>query len=286
MSEPTERLRTLARRLSDSYLAHCRPCAILLVGSAASGDADAYSDLDLLLYYDQTPAEEALAEARQEIGAERFRGTRAPDGSSYGERYYIGGLQCQVGHVTTGGFEREIAKLLVDLELNEELPKIMSGLFEGLPLYGEDLVEGWRREAAYTEPLQRAMIQKHWRFFPWWYFEEKLLARDATVWRYDVLVQSAYNIVGVLAALNRLYFSTFEFKRADKFLARLEVAPPNLAARLDALFDADERASTGELERLVEETQALVAEHFTDIDLSLQWGGTPTPPGSRAKRWA
>jgi hypothetical protein len=114
--------------------------------------------------------------------------------------------------------------------------------------YGEDLVEWWRREAAYTEPLQRATIQKHWRFFPWWYFEEKLRARDATVWRYDVLVQSAYNIVGVLAALNRVYFSKVEFKRADKFLARLEVAPPNLAARLNALFDLDERASTDELE--------------------------------------
>jgi hypothetical protein len=39
------------------------------------------------------------------------------------------------------------------------------------------------------------------------------------------------DIVGVLAALNRLYFSTFEFKRAGRFLSRLDIAPPDLAAR-------------------------------------------------------
>jgi hypothetical protein len=276
-------LRTLARRLSDAYVAHTRPRAILLLGSAATGDADAYSDLDLLLYYDEPPPEDAVADARHEIGAERFRGKR--DETGYGERYFLGGLECQVGHASIPVWEQEIARVVVDLELDQVLLKQMSGLFEGLPLYGEDLIERWRRGATYTERLQRAMIEKHWGFFPWWYFEERLGARDATIWRYDVLVQSAYNIVGVVAALNGLYFSTFEFKRAGKFLARLEVAPPNFAARLKTLFDSDERGSTAELERLVDETQALVARRFPDIDLSLEWGGKSTPPGAREPPW-
>ena len=283
MSDATAHLRTLAQRLSDAYVAHTRPRAVLLLGSAATGDADAYSDLDLLLYYDELPSEDAFAEARHEIGAERFRGKR--DETGYGERYFLGRLECQVGHASIAVWEQEIARVVVDLELDRVLLKEMSGLFEGLPLYGEDLIERWRRDATYTEPLQRAMIEKHWRFFPWWYFAERLGARDATIWRYDVLVQSAYNIVGVVAALNGLYFSTFEFKRASKFLSRLEVAPPNLAARLNTLFHSDARESTAELERLVAETQALIARRFPDLDLSLAWGGKPTPPGAREAPW-
>jgi hypothetical protein len=111
-----------------------------------------------------------------------------------------------------------------------------------------------------------------------------LRARDATVWRYDALVQSVYSVIGVLAALNQLHFSTFEFKRASKFVSRLEVAPPDLAARLNALFASDERRSTEELERIVAETQALIAERFPDLDLSLEWGGKPTAPGSGRPR--
>lgn len=187
--------------------------------------------------------------------------------------------------MSVGSFEREITRVVVDLDLNEELLKIMSGLFEGLPIHGKELIGSWRRRAGYTEALQRATIEKRWKFFPWWYFQERLRSRDATVWRYDVLVQSVYGIVGVLAALNRRYFSTFEFKRASRFLSRLEVAPPHLAARLNALFESDERRSTEELERLVGETQALVAERFPDIDVSLQWAGKPTPPRKRESPW-
>lgn len=284
-------MRALARRLADSYSAHAQPRAVLLVGSAATSEADEYSDLDVLVYYDDVPPDEVVAETPRELGAEGYRGTAwsdesgEPDERGYSERYSLNGVECQVGHMSVGAFEREITRLVVDHELSEELLKIMSGLFEGLPLFGAELIERWRRKADYTEELQRATIEKRWKFFPWWYFEERLRARDATAWRYDVLVQSAYGIVGVLAALNRLYFSTFEFKRAGKFISRLEVAPVNLAARLNALFDSDERRSTAELERLVAETQALVAERFPDIDLALEWGGKPTPPGERESPW-
>jgi hypothetical protein len=261
------------------------------VGSAAGGDADLYSDLDMLVYHDRVPPQEAVAETAHELGASRYRGTPWSDESGeadeggYSERYQLDGIECQVGHTSVGSLERAIKRVVVDLELNEVLLKIMSGLVEGLPLHGEELIERWRRSADYTEELQRATIAKRWKFFPWWYFQERLRTRDATVWRYDVLVQSVYGIVGVLAALNRLYFSTFEFKRAAGFLSRLEVAPPALATRLDALFEPDEPRSTAELERLVAETQALVAERFPDLDLSLEWGGEPTPPGARESPW-
>jgi hypothetical protein len=290
-TDPTTILRALARRVADSYIAHAESRAVLLAGSAATGDADEYSDLDLLVYYDIVPPPEVVAATPRELGAEHYRSTPwsddsgEPDRPGYGERYHLGGIECQVGLISVGAFERQITKLVVELELTEVLLKIMSGLHEGLPLHGEESIETWRRKSAYTEELQRATIEKRWKFFPWWYFQERLRTRDATAWRHDVLVQSVYGLVGVLAALNRLYFSTFEYKRARKFISRLEVAPSDLAVRLDALFESDERSSTDELERLVAETQALVAERFPDLDLSLEWGGRPTPPGSRESPW-
>jgi predicted nucleotidyltransferase len=286
MSDPSAGLRALAERVSKAYLVHTRPDAILLVGSAGRGDADRYSDLDLLLYYEEATSESALAASRAELRAERARVITDPEEEgSFGERYYLGGVQCQLGHVTVEQFEHEIDKLVVDLELNEELPKIMDGLMEGLPLHGEARIDEWRRRAAYTEALQRAMIEKHWSFFPWWHFQERLGARDATIWRYDVLVQSAYNLVGVLAALNRLYFSKFEFKRSSDFLDRLELAPPEFPRRLHSLFGLPEPEATAQLESLVAETSELVAERFPELDLSLEWGGNPTPPGSREAPW-
>ena len=73
MGDPTGHLRTLARRVAESYVAHAQPRAILLAGSAATGNADLYSDLDMLVCYDQVPPETALAVTPRELGADRYR---------------------------------------------------------------------------------------------------------------------------------------------------------------------------------------------------------------------
>jgi predicted nucleotidyltransferase len=290
--DATTYLRALARRVVDSYLAHDEPRAALLVGSAATGAADLYSDLDLIVYYDRVPPPEAVAETPRELGAEWYRSrpwsddSGEADAQGYGERYGIGGVECQVALISVGAVERRTARIVGDLELSEESLKILSGLHEGLPLHGAALIGDWRRTSAMTDELQRALIEKRWRLFPWWYFQERLRTRDATAWRHDVLAQSVYNLVGTLAALNRIYFSTFEFKRASAFIERLEVAPHDFAERLESLFTADERRSTEELEWLVAETRALVSERLPDLDLGLEWGGTPTPPGAREVPWA
>ena len=65
-------VRALARRLAGSYIAHAQPRVFLLVGSAAIGEADEYSDLDLLVYYDHVPPQEAVAETSRELDAERY----------------------------------------------------------------------------------------------------------------------------------------------------------------------------------------------------------------------
>ena len=280
-TEASIRLRDLARRMSGRYAAR----AALLVGSAALGEADGYSDLDLLVYYDVVPGAEALGEAASALGAQRYGSRTDEEDSSVGERYLLDGIECQVAHVSVGSVEHLIEKVTVDHQLDEELLKVLSGLCDGLPIAGSDLVEEWRAQATITEPLQRAMLAKRWRFFPWWYFQARLGARDTTIWRYDVLVQSAYALVGSLAALNGLYFSTLEFKRAGRFFDRFTVAPDNFGPRLERLFRAHAAASAAELERLVAETRELVASRFPDFDLAIEWGGHPADPGARERRW-
>ena len=149
MSDATARLWTLAQALADAYITQSEPRAILLVGSGATGGVDGYSDIDMLLYYDDVPAHASLAAAREQIEAERFKGTDWP-GEGYSERYYFGGIQCQLGHAIISTWEREIAQVVNDLDLDSRLIKQLMGLFEGRALHGEDLIARWRTQAEYT----------------------------------------------------------------------------------------------------------------------------------------
>jgi hypothetical protein len=289
MSDATGYLRELSMCLVDAYTPSVDPRAVLLGGSAATGTADMYSDLDLFFYYDGLPPDAALVEAQRRIGGVRHRWLSDNDGEpadrAYSERFFLNGLECQVTHEPVALVTQQIRRVTGDLDLSEALLKVMSGLFEGLPLRGADLVQRWRQEAAMPDQVQRALVEKRWQFFPWWYFQERMRARDSTIWRHDVLVQSAYSILGVLAALNRLYFSRSELKRTRTLISRLEIAPTDLADRLDRLFDADEPESTDTLERLVHEVGQLAACQFPDLDLSITCGEHETPPGSRERPW-
>ena len=110
--------------------------------------------------------------------------------------------------------------------------------------------------------------------------------RGTTIWRHDVLVRSAYALIGSLAALNRVWFSTFELKHEREYLERLEVAPPNFADRLLSLFERDERGQVDELERLVAETAELIKERFPDFDVDAGWRGASHAPGQRFAGWS
>ena len=261
MSDAAERLRELAERLVALEVEHTQPAAALLTGSASTGEADEYSDIDLILYFDGSiPDDEAIEAVR--TAAEG--GEAIPIGPrtelAYAIQFPVDGVQVQLAHETLASVEADIAKVVDELEVDTPLQKALEGLHTGLAL---------RERAVYSEELQRAMVQTFWRFHPLWYVADQLERRDAIVWRYEVMAQSAYNVLGVLAGLNRVWFTTFQLKRMRKLVESFELAPPRLAERLEALFDPDANAAVAELERLVGETRELVRERFPDLELPL-----------------
>jgi hypothetical protein len=135
--------------------------------------------------------------------------------------------------------------------------------------------------AAYPPELGRAMVVAHLSFFPLWAVQPRMTDRDAVLWRYQALVEAGENLLGVLAGLNGLYYSTFQFKRLGRFCERMRHAPPDLSRRLDGLFGPDPDATAVELEALVAETLALVEALLPEVDTS----AARRSLGRRARPW-
>jgi predicted nucleotidyltransferase len=275
MEDATAHLRALARRIVDVTLAHVPLRAALLAGSAGRGDADFYSDIDLLLYVDEIPRGTVLDEILAEIGATDAFPFGEADEHERAVDFDLGGVRAQVAFSTVERFESHLDRLLDRLEeLDSPLQKLPIGLLEGMPLHGDALLERWRaRVRDYPEPLRRAMVKTHWRFFPLAYYGEAIATRDAELFRIEMLVNAAFNLLGVLAGLNRLYFARFQLKRTRRLVAGMRLAPDDLADRLEALFRLEPAAAAEELERLVEETRSLVLTELPDLELSTRYRG-------------
>jgi predicted nucleotidyltransferase len=283
MAEPTEQLRELARRITTAYLRHMRLSGAILTGSGARGDADRYSDLDLLLYAEDVPPVEAPVAAQRELGAGPAVVLLAHGPNGFLDQFPLDGVQCQVGVIPVADVEDELDGLLVDHEgLDTPVAKIATGLLEGIPLHGADLIARLRARAAdYPQGLREAMVRHWWRFFPLWYHEPSLAARDAPLWRQEELVNAAYALIGTLAGVNGLYFARFEFKRQRAFLEQLVLAPPRFADRLESLFTLPPEEAVAELGALVLETQAIVRRELPAVDVTLR----RPPGGAQVEAW-
>jgi predicted nucleotidyltransferase len=276
---PTEHLRALARHITAILVEEVAPRSVLLTGSTATGEADYHSDLDLIVYCDELPAAERIGSVIDRLGGEDRKLIYPRTEDEHGEAFELGRLQCQLAFVTVRCADGEVGRVLAGEELESPLQKAVEGIQDGIPLHGPELIERWRvRVADYPDSLRCAMIERHWRFFPLWYVDRQMAARDALLWRQEILVDAAFDLLAVLAALNRLYFTRFQLKRMRKLVARMRLAPPDLADRLERLFEVDDAAA--ELERLVAETQTLVGAELPDLELRLR-----QPIGARRDPW-
>ena len=283
MEPASEHLRLLARRIVDETRKRVALRAALLAGSAGRGDADHYSDIDLLLYVDQIPSPDVVAGVRQAVGGIGGGPRVQPTEQFSTEEFDLNGVRVELSFAAVSWTDARLDDLLERLiDFDSPSQKMLSGLLEGLPLYGHELVARWKaRVERYPEPLRRKMVQRYWSFFPLWYGSAAMEKRDAELWRLDVLMEAAFNLLGVLAGLNRLYFTRFQFKRTRAFVASMKIAPERLADRLESLFRLDPESAAAELGCLVEETAVLIEEQLPGLDVELRF-----PPGTAQQPWS
>lgn len=269
-----ERRRAIARRVAGHLAAHTALRASMLTGSAAQGTSDEHSDVDLLNYYDELPEPASFDELMADLGAERI-GDVIPGEAGYAARYWIEGIEVETGAQLVSGVERRLERLGQG-DVDWITAKVLSGLLEGLPLHGEKLIRDWQELArAYPDSLRRREVEANLGFFLIWEIDGRLAARDAELFRRQMLLDGAFRVVAVLSALNRLYFTTFQFKRVGAHAKGMALKPDRLAERLDRIANASPSEAAEELRSLVDETKAIVRAEMPDVDVDARWRPVP-----------
>jgi predicted nucleotidyltransferase len=265
----SQRLLELAEHLAARYRYLPIAQASMVTGSVADGLSDFYSDIDMAVYYSELPSEEDLAKVRQTLTGSSERRWLLGDREkgTLIESFAVGGVECQVIHSTTEAIQEQINSILLEHQVVTPTHKAMSGLLKCIPFFGEDLIQSWKtRIAQFPEPLAEKMVRHYLNFFPIWGLTHQFTQRDARLFYQQSLLEAVQNLLGLLSGLNRVYYSTFQFKRSRKFTQTLKIAPEGLYERLERLFELDVSVAGAELEALVQETLALVEAHMSQVD--------------------
>lgn len=269
-NEASRYLIALARQIVQVYTNQPSLRAVILTGSAVDGISDGYSDLDVIAYYDTLPSEEELQAAFKHNQGTQHQLLAPRSETACMEMYYVQGVECQIGHVTISQWEQDMASVLEQCDVTSPLQKAFWGMLNATALYGEPFVHAWQQVlAAYPDKLAEAMITHYLDFVPVWVLYERVYERDATIWWYQMLVELAFHLLGVLAGLNRCYYTTTQFKHMRLFISQLQIAPIGLADRLEQLFRTDPASQKQLAKELAAEVVALVEQRMPQIDTTV-----------------
>jgi hypothetical protein len=259
---------SLARQLSEVYAPSDGIAALGVTGSVSHGWADAFSDIELLVIWDNAPTESEREMFVQEAGGTSLRlFPRDSTGTGeWSEDYLVHDVKIDVSHYMLELLDRHVHDVVdrFDTSLNKQ--HVLAAIQFALPLYGEALFEAKRQQlASYPDGLRVAMVEEHCRFGPHQWVET-LAARGEIVGLHDIFVRASQNLVSTLIAVNRIYHPGFKW--LDHTIGDMRVRPLHMSARLQSLFRSPPVVRAQELRRLIEETLALVEETMPEIDTS------------------
>lgn len=257
----------LARDIASYYAPRAGVAFIILGGSTARGETDAWSDLDILVYWNAVDTAWLATPPLEGPDVRRFVWRETFPGEVWLEQYFIGTQKIDVAHASLAWWERIVGDVVERGEAEGWKLGTLGGFTESLPLHGEP---AWRAWCERIEPLPLAvatrMITAHLFFYPPWVIEKQGFMRGDWHAFHDVLSEAIRNLLTVLAGLNRRYFTADKLKRIGATAERMPIRPRDAGARLEALYTMERAAVPAALGTLVADTLALVETHRPDID--------------------
>jgi hypothetical protein len=253
----------IAWRLAAQISAFPGVQAIAVGGSVAHGYADAYSDLEMPVFWESLPGDDTRHAVVAALGAEFLYGY---DGPSLEDQLLIRGFQVDLWHATVAGEESVLDSVLHGYSTDLGDSNFMDTVRTCIPLHGEDIIRGWKERAQdYPDALALRAIRER---LPAFQTSQLALAaqRDNPTEFYAGLSQLQQAIFLVLLALNRAYFPTFKWMY--RVLEALAVRPKDTAPRLRRAFAVPYSEAVGDMAQLLDETLTLVEQHFPQLDTS------------------
>lgn len=289
-----------ARGLATEFSAEPEVRAVLLIGAVSEAIADTFSETHMHVFWTQLPSIEQQKRVLERVGGQSVYGVADLHPGVPAEGYAPFRLP-QVRLTTThGGFEdgcgsgypielendtlatteQCLDEVLEDHRVERIRFELLNTIQLGLPLYGEDIVAGWKeRLTSYPVQLQRRVIENAvddlWRRIR---YAHILVAREDVVEYFRELSITGHILLRLLFGLNKIFGWQESPKRYGRQIARFAIRPDDFYARLGSTFRQPIADSHVEIITLARETVRLATAHVPDLEPLLSRYMIDDPP--------
>lgn len=261
-------LKKKAERIAKLYAENPNVDAVLLGGSVSRGWQDAYSDIELLVFWKQAPKDE---ERKQPILESHgmIIDFHPLEEEEWSETYITQGIKLEISNFLTTSIHRFLNDTLRSFDTDPETQCITAAIDHGRALSGEDTIAEMKKQTAtYPDGLISAMINANISFGSRWTNRAALLHRKDWLMLYRVMADVQTRIMSLLFALNREYVIHPGFKWQRKSIDEMAIKPSNISARLESVFLGKPQDAVREMEEIIQEVFDLIEEELPQLDVS------------------
>lgn len=258
----------LAQELVIPYTRHPGIRLIVLGGSASRGLSDAYSDLDIIVYWDTIDAQWLETPVLEQRGGQRRYFTPYGDHTLL-ETYYFDTIKVDLAHITLESWAGQVAAIQERFETTPSIQQAVAGFLDASVLYGEALYLKLKdRLIPYPPQLAYNIIRENMRFFVEGCLLHQGLERGEILFFYDGVSLMLKRVLLVIAAINNVYLSVEEPRWIAYFLStKMPVHPQQTWERIQTILTGDRHQALVLLYELIYDTLSLVEQHYSDIDV-------------------
>ena len=258
----------IASTISNVYSQNPKVEAVLLGGSVSRNWNDSYSDIELFIFWKESPTDE-----------DRKASIYAVDGSiidfhpyedeEWSETYITNHVKLEISNFLTSTIHKTIDEVVVELKTDLDKQCLVAAVVHGIPLYGEELLGECKKKAeVYPKELSVRMIENYLFLGNRWNNREALLEREDWLMLYKVFVSVQTNLMGILFGLNRMYVHHPAFKWQKHSLEAMKIVPEDAFNRFTSILLNHPQTSVGNLEQMVQEVFELIGGEYPSLNLS------------------
>ncbi len=258
----------LATNLSKVYMRNDKVEAVLLGGSVARRWQDDYSDIELFIFWKESPNEQDRKNPIEEVDGNiiDFHPYKEEEWS---ETYITEGIKLEISSFLTDTIHRILDEVITCHDTDLDKQCLAATIFDGVPLGGKEIIDSLKKKVeVYPEELGEAMIRENLDLGNRWSNREALLAREDWLMLYKVITSVQSNIMGMLFGLNRLYVHHPAFKWQKQTLEKMKMAPKNITESLPSVLIDSPEKGIREIEGILQEVYELIQRTHPEIDLT------------------
>lgn len=239
--------------------------AMAVGGSVSRGQADAFSDLELLCFWDIFPDVDTRQKLVDSIGADLIFPI---DDDQNEDNLILKDIQVDILHNTVDYYDNMIEDAWEFHLADYQTLGFLDTITYAYPLFGDDILNAWK-EKTEVYPRELAinvifdnLVKLHNGNI------ELYIQRDNPTEYYAQMVSIQRKLFNILSAINKSYAGGYKWMYPE--LEAMKIAPVNVSIRFKEMFTINKFEAVEDLYALVFETLILVKQQFPEVDFSVE----------------